>query len=51
MGFVYLMENLPQERLSLATGSIAHARAAFGWTLDYVKERKAFDQPIGASRR
>ena len=46
-GFVYLVENLPQERLSLATGSVAHAQVAFDWTLEYVKERQAFDQPIG----
>ncbi len=25
-----------------------HARAAFEWTVEYVKERKAFGQPIGA---
>jgi alkylation response protein AidB-like acyl-CoA dehydrogenase len=48
MGFVYLVENLPQERLSLATGSVAHAQTAFGWTLEYVKERQAFGQPIGS---
>jgi alkylation response protein AidB-like acyl-CoA dehydrogenase len=47
LGFVYLMENLPQERLSLAVGSVAHAEAAFEWTLAYVKEREAFGQPIG----
>jgi alkylation response protein AidB-like acyl-CoA dehydrogenase len=47
-GFVYLVENLPQERLSLAVGSVAHAQAAFDWTLEYVKERHAFDQPIGS---
>ena len=47
-GFVYLMENLPQERLSLATGSVSHAQAAFDWTLAYVKERQAFGQPIGS---
>jgi alkylation response protein AidB-like acyl-CoA dehydrogenase len=46
-GFLHLVQNLPQERLSLATGSIAHAETAFGWTLEYVKERRAFDQPIG----
>ena len=46
-GFRYLVANLPQERLSLATGSVAHAQAAFDWTLEYVKERNAFDQPIG----
>ncbi|MGH8948007.1 MAG: acyl-CoA dehydrogenase family protein, partial [Acidimicrobiia bacterium] len=48
MGFVYLVEHLPQERLSLATGSVAHAQAAFGWTIEYVKERQAFGQPIGS---
>jgi alkylation response protein AidB-like acyl-CoA dehydrogenase len=48
MGFAYLMENLPQERLGLATASVAHAEAAFGWTLEYVKERQAFGQPIGS---
>jgi alkylation response protein AidB-like acyl-CoA dehydrogenase len=47
-GFVYLVENLPQERLSLAIGSVAHAQVAFDWTLEYVKERQAFDQPIGS---
>jgi alkylation response protein AidB-like acyl-CoA dehydrogenase len=48
MGFSYLMANLPQERLSLAAGSVAHAEAAFGWTLAYVKERRAFGQTIGS---
>ncbi|MGA7098088.1 MAG: acyl-CoA dehydrogenase family protein [Acidimicrobiia bacterium] len=47
-GFAYLMENLPQERLGLSTGSVAHAQQAFDWTLDYIKERRAFDQPIGS---
>jgi alkylation response protein AidB-like acyl-CoA dehydrogenase len=47
-GFTHLVQNLPQERLSLAVGSIAHARTAFDWTLQYVKERRAFGQPIGA---
>jgi len=46
-GFVHLVSNLPQERLSLGTGSIAHAQAAFDWTIAYVKERRAFGQPIG----
>jgi long-chain-acyl-CoA dehydrogenase len=47
-GFIHLVENLPQERLSLTAGSIAHAETAFGWTLGYIKERKAFGQPIGS---
>jgi alkylation response protein AidB-like acyl-CoA dehydrogenase len=47
-GFVHLVENLPQERLSLAVGSLAHAEAAFGWTLAYIQERKAFGHPVGS---
>jgi alkylation response protein AidB-like acyl-CoA dehydrogenase len=47
-GFAHLVDNLPQERLSLAIGSVAHARAAFAWTLEHVKERQAFGQPIGS---
>ncbi len=47
MGFAYLMERLPQERLGLAAASVAHAEVAFGWTLEYIKEREAFGQPIG----
>jgi long-chain-acyl-CoA dehydrogenase len=46
-GFAYLMQNLPQERLGLATGSIAHAQVAFDWTMAYITQRQAFDQPIG----
>ena len=45
-GFRYLVTNLPQERLSIAVAGIAAARAAFRWTLEYVKERQAFGQPI-----
>jgi alkylation response protein AidB-like acyl-CoA dehydrogenase len=47
-GFRYLVSNLPQERLSIAASAVAAAEAALGWTLDYVRERKAFGQPIGA---
>jgi acyl-CoA dehydrogenase len=46
-GFYALMHGLPRERLSLAIAGIANAEAAFEWTLDYVKERTAFGQPIG----
>jgi alkylation response protein AidB-like acyl-CoA dehydrogenase len=49
-GFYHLVDNLPQERLSLAVGSLAHARTAFGWTLEYVKERRAFGVPIGSNQ-
>ncbi len=47
-GFLHLVDNLPQERLSLAAGALAHAETAFGWTLEYVTERKAFGAPIGS---
>jgi alkylation response protein AidB-like acyl-CoA dehydrogenase len=47
LGFTYLVTNLPQERLSIAVGAAAAARAAFQWTLDYVKGRTAFGRPIG----
>jgi alkylation response protein AidB-like acyl-CoA dehydrogenase len=47
-GFVHLVHNLPQERLSIAAAGVAAAEAALGWTLDYVKDRKAFSQPVGS---
>ncbi|MFI5042109.1 MAG: acyl-CoA dehydrogenase family protein [Acidimicrobiales bacterium] len=46
-GFTYLVSNLPQERLSIAVAGVAAARTALRWTLDYVKHRQAFGQPIG----
>lgn len=45
-GFYYLMNMLAQERLTNACGAVAGAEAALQATLDYVKERKAFDRPI-----
>jgi alkylation response protein AidB-like acyl-CoA dehydrogenase len=45
-GFRALVTNLPQERLSIAVAGLAGARAAYRWTLDYVKERRAFGQPL-----
>ena len=47
-GFRYLVSNLPQERLAIAAGAVAAAEAALGWTLEYVRERKAFGQTIGS---
>jgi alkylation response protein AidB-like acyl-CoA dehydrogenase len=46
--FELLVTRLPQERLSIAVAAVAHAEAAFGWTLEYCKERRAFGQPIGS---
>ncbi|WP_163513616.1 acyl-CoA dehydrogenase family protein [Fodinicola acaciae] len=47
-GFRHLVANLPQERLSIAVAGVAASAAALGWTLGYVKERKAFGQPVGS---
>ena len=47
-GFVHLVRNLPQERLSIAAAGVAAAEAALGWTLEYVTERQAFGQPVGS---
>ncbi len=47
-GFVQLMENLPQERLSIGIGAIAGAKAAFDTTLTYCQQREAFGRPIGS---
>lgn len=45
-GFYYLMKNLQQERLMVAISSIPSAEKMVDVTIDYVKERKAFNQPI-----
>jgi alkylation response protein AidB-like acyl-CoA dehydrogenase len=46
-GFSYMMENLAQERLSIATAGMGAARRALDLTVEYVKSRKAFDRSIG----
>ena len=45
-GFKYLMQKLAQERLLVSVGCQARAEAALQWTVDYVKERKAFRQRV-----
>jgi acyl-CoA dehydrogenase len=45
-GFDYLRHNLPQERLAIAVGSVAAARAALDTTVDYVTQRTAFGQKV-----
>jgi alkylation response protein AidB-like acyl-CoA dehydrogenase len=47
-GFAYLVSNLPQERLSIAVAGVAAAEAALRWTVEYVRDRKAFGAPIGS---
>ena len=46
--FSYLGHNLPQERMTVAVGSVAQARAAVTATIDYVKDRKAFGTPVAS---
>ena len=47
-GFICLMEQLPWERMQIAIGAVGAAQAAIDWTVDYVKERKVFGQPVAA---
>ena len=47
-GFRHLVDKLAQERLSITVGAVAHARAAFEWTLAYCRERQAFGRPIAS---
>jgi alkylation response protein AidB-like acyl-CoA dehydrogenase len=47
-GFYHLMHNLPSERMSIAVNALAGARETFDQTLEYVKGRKAFGQPVGS---
>ena len=46
-GFSHLMENLPQERLSIAVNAVASAEVYLEWTVKYCREREAFGRPIG----
>lgn len=47
-GFSALTANLAQERLSIAIGSVAAARAALELTVEHVRTRNAFGSPIGS---
>lgn len=46
MGFVQLMQQLPQERLIIALQALAVIERALTVTTDYVKERRAFGKAI-----
>jgi alkylation response protein AidB-like acyl-CoA dehydrogenase len=48
LGFIAMMERLPQERVGAAVSNTAHAQQILLETIDYVKQRRAFGQPIGA---
>ena len=45
-GFVHLMEELPQERLSIAVSCQAGAQRAFDEAVNFTKDRKAFGQTV-----
>jgi len=47
-GFAHLMENLPQERLSIAVGAVAAAETVLAQTVEYVTGRTAFGRPVGS---
>ncbi|RMG98440.1 MAG: acyl-CoA dehydrogenase [Chloroflexi bacterium] len=46
-GFYYLMQQLPQERLSIAVIAVAACEAVLEMTIQYCHERTAFGRPIG----
>jgi alkylation response protein AidB-like acyl-CoA dehydrogenase len=46
-GFISLMTNLPQERVSIAAIAVAACEHILQLCLDYAKEREAFGRPIG----
>jgi len=47
-GFIYLMQELPWERMQIAIAAAAKSEAAIQWTLDYVRDRKAFGKPVAS---
>ena len=47
-GFISLMMNLPQERISIAIMAVAAVEQMLELSLDYAKGRQAFGKPIGS---
>ena len=45
-GFIYLMQELPRERLGLGSQAVGACEGAMAITADYVKQRKAFGSTI-----
>ncbi|NLP60671.1 acyl-CoA dehydrogenase family protein [Paraburkholderia sacchari] len=45
-GFAYLMQELPQERLSIAVAAAARLESCLEHTINYVKDRRAFNQTV-----
>jgi acyl-CoA dehydrogenase len=46
LGFVQLMQQLPQERLIIAVSAVAGMEAAIDQTIAYTKDRTAFGRPV-----
>ena len=46
-GFYHMMHNLPQERMSIASGAIGVMEGVLAFTIQYCKDREAFGKPIG----
>ncbi|HEX7826452.1 MAG TPA: acyl-CoA dehydrogenase family protein, partial [Mycobacterium sp.] len=46
--FGYLGHNLPQERLTVAVGSVSQSRSAIVAAIEYTKGRKAFGTPVSS---
>jgi acyl-CoA dehydrogenase len=47
-GFVYLMQELPWERMQIAIGAAASAQQAIDDTMAYVRERKVFGNSVAS---
>jgi alkylation response protein AidB-like acyl-CoA dehydrogenase len=47
-GFIYLMQELPWERMQIALMAVANAQAAIDWTITYVKDRKVFGTTVAS---
>ena len=45
-GFMYLMQELPWERLQIAISAVSSAQAAIDWTINYTNQRQAFGQSV-----
>ena len=47
-GFIYLMQELPWERLQIAISAVESAQAAIDWTVQYTKDRKVFGTTVAS---
>lgn len=47
-GFIYLMQELAQERLIIGLGAVARLETLLAETIEFTKARKAFGQPVSS---